>query len=286
MRRNRGPHCLFGMLIIAFALAIQMPAAHAQTETPTPSPSPSPTPDSLEKRFFKNILKDQKAIWTAPFHIEQHDAKWIVPGSIGMMALFTTDRMTADEIGEHDSGVKASRIVSYAGSVYSMGAFTAGMYLIGRETHNARAKEAGLLGMEAMIDSIIVEGALKGVSQRARPADGAERSEFFDGGSSFPSGHSTQAWSVATVIAHEYSNRPAIQLAAYGTASAISIARVTVHKHYISDVVAGSALGFAIGNYVFHAHHNKSLDSGRWPAITTDFNRRTRTYGAGLTWTF
>src|ERR1044072_4823379 len=68
-----------------------------------------------------------------------------------------------------------------------------------------------------------------------------ERSEFFDGGNSFPSGHSTQAWAVATVIANEYHDRRMVQVAAYGAATAVSVARFTGQKHYLSDVVAGSA---------------------------------------------
>src|SRR6185437_10633243 len=107
------------------------------------------------------------------------------------------------------------------------------------------------------IDSAIVEGVLKGVTQRARPLDGAERGEIIDGGSSFPSGHSTQAWPVATVIANDYQHRRAVQIAAYGIASAVTVARFTEHKHYLTDVVAGSALGFAIGRFVYKAHHQE-----------------------------
>jgi membrane-associated phospholipid phosphatase len=277
MRRNRGPHCLFGMLI-GIVLAATL-TVHAQS-------NPTPTTSALEKDFFKNILKDQKTLWTAPFHIQQHDKKWIVPGSIGLMALFTTDRITGDEMAEFDRPVKTSRIVSYGGSVFSLGALSATMYVFGREKNNARARETGLLTAEALVDSIIVESALKVATQRARPMDGVERSEFFVGGSSFPSGHSTQAWAVATVIAREYRHRRAIQIAAYGAASAISIARFTSHKHYISDVVAGSALGYGIGNYVYQAHHDKSLDSALWPTITPEINRRAHAYGVGLTWNF
>src|ERR1051325_4847126 len=95
MRRNSRSRCLFGMLVFAVATAI---SATAQTSTPAPAPTPSTS--SLEKDFFKNILQDQKAIWTAPFNMRRADSKWIVPGSIGLMALFTTDRITGDEIGE------------------------------------------------------------------------------------------------------------------------------------------------------------------------------------------
>ncbi|HYV12635.1 MAG TPA: phosphatase PAP2 family protein [Pyrinomonadaceae bacterium] len=282
MRRNISSRCLFGM--IGFILATTV-ALHAQTPAPTPS---------LEREFFKNILSDQKAIWTAPFHLERSDMKWVVPAGVGFMALVTTDRITGDEIFEADRQVKASQGISYAGSIYGLGAVAGTFYLIGRKKNDYRARETGVLSAEAMINSIIVEGALKGITQRARPLDGRERSEFFDGGSSFPSGHSTQAWAVATVIAHEYKDRPAVQIAAYGIASAVSVARFTGHKHYLSDVLAGSALGFGIGKFVYHAHHReivKDDDDGeivksRWPLITPQYSRQARQYGVALTWNF
>src|SRR5215510_348244 len=245
MRRNSSSRCLFGMIVIVLT-------ATAQTSSPSAS--------SLEKDFFKNILEDQKVIWTAPLHIQRADAKWIVPGSIGLMALFTTDRITGDEMAESDRQVGVSKAISYAGSAYGLGAVAGTFYLLGRTKNNARARETGLLIAEASIDSAIVYGALKGVTQRARPADGVERSEFFDGGSSFPSGHSTQAWAAAIIIASEYHDRRSVQIAAFATATAVSVARFTEHKHYLSDVIAGSALGYGIGKYVYHKRHHESID--------------------------
>jgi membrane-associated phospholipid phosphatase len=286
MRRNSRSRCLFGMIVIALATAI---SATAQTPAPTPSES------SLEKDFFKNILQDQKAIWTAPLHIDRADAKWIVPGSIGLMALITTDRITGDEIAEFDNQKGLSKAISQAGSVYTLGAAAGTFYLLGRKNNNARARETGVLSAEALVNGLLVSGALKVITQRSRPAGGHERSEFFDGGSSFPSGHSTQVWSVATVIASEYHDRRSVQIAAYATATAVSVARFTGGKHYISDVVAGSALGFGIGKYVYHKRHRELLDSSSddgpvsklwWPTISPDVNRRTRQYGIGLTWSF
>ena len=244
---------------------------------------------SLEHDFFKNILKDQKAIWTAPLHLERHDAKWVIPSSIGFMALVTTDRITGDEMLESDRQVKASRIVSNAGSIYSLAAVSGAFYFWGRKKNDDRARETGLLSAEAMVDSLIVEGVLKGITARARPMDGVERSEFFDGGSSFPSGHSMQAWTVATVIANEYRDRRAVQIAAYGVATAVSISRFTGHKHYISDVVAGSAMGYAIGRYVYNTHHRSGADSDESVSrvmIFPQFNRASHAYGLSLTWRF
>ena len=281
MRRNRSSQCLFGMILM---LATTV-ALHAQTAAPTPS---------LEREFFKNILSDQKAIWTAPFHLERRDTKWVVPAGIGLMTLITTDRITGDEMFESQRQVKASKAISHAGSVYGLGAVAGAFYLIGRKNNDYRARETGLLSAEALVNSMIAGAALKGITQRARPLDGRERSEFFDGGSSFPSGHSTQAWAVATVIAHEYKDRPAVQIVAYGIASAVSVARFTGHKHYLSDVLAGSALGFSIGKFVYHTHHRETLNEdddveivkSRWPLITPQYSRQARQYGVALTWNF
>lgn len=283
MRRNSKSRCLFGMIVIAVATAI---SATAQTPAPTPAAS------SLEKDFFKNILQDQKAIWTAPLHIQRDDTKWIVPGSIGLMALITTDRITGDEMAEVDGQVGVSKAISHAGSAYTLGAVAGTFYFLGRKNNDARARETGLLSAEALVNSMLVGGALKIITQRARPAGGHERSEFFDGGSSFPSGHSTQVWAVATVIASEYHDRRSVQIAAFATATAVSVARFAGHKHYLSDVLAGSALGYGIGKYVYHKRHRELLDSSGdvsklwWPTITPEVNRRTRQYGIGLTWSF
>lgn len=246
-------------------------------------------PHSLERDFFKNILNDQKAIWTAPMRLDRHDAKWVIPSSIGFMALVTTDRITGDEIAEFDDQLKTSRIVSHVGSVYGLGAISGAFYLLGRKKNDERARETGLLSAEALVDSVIVESALKGITQRARPMAGVERSEFFDGGNSFPSGHSTQAWAVATVIANEYKDRRAVQIAAYGVATAVSVARFTGQKHYLSDVVVGSALGYAIGRYVYTTHHRKPVDSDEPVSrivIFPQFNRASHAYGLSLTWHF
>ena len=279
----------FGILGITL---LNIAIVYAQSQ---PIAKPSPTPKSLEHEFFKNILSGQKAIWTSPFRLERHDAKWLVPSALGFGALLTTDRITGDEIAESDRQVTASRYVSYMGSLYGLGAFAGTFYLVGREQKNERARETGLLSAEALVDSVIVGGALKGISQRGRPSTGQERSEFFEGGSSFPSGHSIQVWSVATLVAHEYHDSRAIQIAAYSIASAVSVARFTVQKHYLSDVVVGSALGFGIGRYVYHSRHRmisndsdvtEQLNHKARPAIAPLYNRRIGQYGVAMTWNF
>ncbi len=296
MRSNRTSKCLFSMVLsTVFLLAVISAQAQAPSPTPSPTPQSSKTP-TLESQFFKNVVRDQEAIWTSPFHLHGRDARWLAPLALGTAALIATDRRTGDEVGESTSQLNASRIVSYAGSAYGVGAIAATFYCFGRAKHDARARETGLLGAEALIDSAIVVTALKEITQRRRPLSGPDRGDFFDGGSSFPSGHSIEAWSLAAVIANEYHDHRWVQVGAYGIASAVSLSRFTGRQHYLSDVLVGSAAGYGIGRYVYRTHHRAKRDSGDeeesrgrskfFPLIAPEYNRRARDYGVALVWSF
>jgi membrane-associated phospholipid phosphatase len=295
MKRRGKPNQVGTILCTIFLSA----GLSAQAQTPFASPSPTPQPaktPTLESQFFKNVLHDQEAIWTSPFRLRGRDARWLAPLGLGTAALIATDRRTGDEIAESTRQLNASRIVSYAGSAYGLGGIAATFYLFGRARHDERARETGLLGAEALIVSAIVLTALKEITQRGRPLSGRDRSEFFDGGASFPSGHSIEAWSLATVIANEYHHRPWVQIGAYGIASAVSLSRFTGRNHYLSDVLVGSTAGYGIGRYVYRTHHRAKTDSGDeeesrsrsklFPLIAPEYNRRARDYGVALAWSF
>jgi membrane-associated phospholipid phosphatase len=258
-----------GLWRSATLLAVLLLAAHgssAQTAAPIPSASPQPTPQakpspSLERRFVMNILHDQRAIWTSPFHIHGGDARYLAPIGLGTGALLATDRHTASEVGNGGSLPPISRGVSRLGAVYTTGGIDAAFYLVGRARGDTRARETGLLGAEALIDSGIVVQALKTITQRPRPLVDNASGEFFDRGNSFPSGHAISAWSLATVIAQEYGrHRPLVRFCAYGLATAVSLSRYTGRNHFLSDVLVGSALGYGIGRYVYFKHHDTNLD--------------------------
>src|SRR5882672_3797981 len=185
----------FGPLRCASLLAIiiaGMSGAFAQTPTnPSPTPQASPTP-TLERKFLKNILQDQRAIWTSPLRLKKEDAKWLVPLTLSTTALIATDRRTADALHDDRTRLNVSHAISDVGSGYGAGSIAGAFYLVGRATHNARARETGLLGGEALIDSGIVAFGIKHATQRRRPR-AQEPGDFFEGGLSFPSGHTTAA---------------------------------------------------------------------------------------------
>jgi membrane-associated phospholipid phosphatase len=279
--------------------------ADPDRDKPAPRATPSPTP-SQERRFLKDIVSDQRAIWTSPFHLNRGDAKWLAPLGVSTLALMASDQETG-ELSDSRRRVSVSKNISFAGSIYSTGGLAAAFYLAGRATGNARARETGWLGGEALINTALVYSVLKNVSQRPRPTVDDAHAEFFDGGHSFPSGHAASAWALATVIANEYHDRRAVQVGAYGLAAAVSVSRYTGRNHFLSDILVGSAIGYGIGRYVYKTHHDPALDSPDGadarqgdeaelrlasahsrltPFIAPSFSRARREYGLALSWSF
>src|SRR5215471_18226088 len=98
MRSNRSSICHFS--IVLFAVLISGEAARSQTPSPSPTPAPAASP-SLEKEFFKNILRDQKAIWTSPAHVNSRDAPWLIMVGTITGGFLATDRATGDDMATH-----------------------------------------------------------------------------------------------------------------------------------------------------------------------------------------
>jgi membrane-associated phospholipid phosphatase len=132
-------------------------------------------------------------------------------------------------------------------------------YLGGMVFNNPEAKAVAL---DATSASIIAAGLalypLKFTVGRARPGEnlGAYHFKPFSGSDSFPSGHTTEAFALATVIAEHY-HSIWIDLGCYGIASAVGYARLDLNYHWASDVLAGAALGTFVGHVVVHVNHNR-----------------------------
>lgn len=138
-----------------------------------------------------------------------------------------------DFTGFGDAGALAGGTIAVAG--LTLGAFSAGRIARG-DRFRACTYD--------MSQAILVDGiwtfAIKEVAQRERPN--------MENNKSFPSGHASVAFSWATVIGRHYGLKGGIP--AYTVATFIATSRMAKNAHWLSDVVAGSALGFGIGRAV------------------------------------
>jgi membrane-associated phospholipid phosphatase len=96
--------------------------------------------------------------------------------------------------------------------------------------------------------------AMKALIHRPRPFEALDdvrvKHQWSATGKSFPSGHTSQAFSIATFLALRH-RQPEIWIPAFVWAGAIGVGRIYLGLHYPSDVVAGAVLGAGVALVVW-----------------------------------
>jgi membrane-associated phospholipid phosphatase len=256
-----------GELVVAAAA----PALDASTDLApcsdtltAPSPgeeTPAPSPPTI----WTIALKDTFSILGAPLHWDGHD--WLVFGGIaaGVTAVgFAFDIPMRNKTQAHQTSTldDLTKVVEPFGAEYSwavIGAYGIAGYLF----HDTEAKD---IFFDSAIASILASGiitpTLKFVVGRERPSESVSSTSFhpFSGSdNSFPSGHATQAFAVASVIS-AHSDQVWVSVTAYTIAGLVGFARIYHNAHWTSDVTAGALIGTFVGRGVVAL--NKKLRAG------------------------
>jgi membrane-associated phospholipid phosphatase len=242
----------------------------ALPDSPTPSsgssirqaPENPVTREATWKSIPGDFIHDQKDIWwTFPTQLAT-GRHWIptliVTGTTAglivadphVMPYFRKHAGNLDDLNDaFDPMITTGMVISVP----------AGLMISGYIRHDQRSVSSALLCAEAYADSIVPNLAIKAITRRERPSDippdGDFHNTFFNGGkspfhgSSFPSGHATGAFSVATVVAIRYQRHRWVPWAAYALATAVSFSRITSSAHFPSDVFLGAAMGYSVARF-------------------------------------
>jgi membrane-associated phospholipid phosphatase len=122
-----------------------------------------------------------------------------------------------------------------------------------------RLSNTGIASIEAAGTGLLLSESLKYAVGRARPADelgSRDFDPFHRANASFPSNHVTVAWATVTPLAKEY-EAPWL----YGLAALVNVGRIASQQHWLSDTVAGSFIGYALGDF-FWEQSRKRDDKG------------------------
>jgi membrane-associated phospholipid phosphatase len=206
----------------------------------------------------KLYLDDGAALLAAPFHWNGGD-RALAGGTIVLVGgLMIFDGGLSRESQERRSAF-TDRISKATTGFGSGDAFlvAGGLVVSGFAFRDQRLNLMGREAIEASVFSGLLESALKPAFGRVRPGGSASGTTFEPGSSnySFPSGHSTEAFAVASVIAARSSGW-VVPVIAYAGAALVAFDRVNDHAHFPSDVVAGAAIGTAVGRFIVHRHEN------------------------------
>lgn len=131
---------------------------------------------------------------------------------------------------------------------------TGGLFLATLATDDARLQDAAFTSFQSGVYAMLLSGAAKGLFGRVRPYEVDDPARFrpFSGHRSFPSGHTTLAFAIATPWAVYYPGPLTYGLMGLSTVTAA--ARLTTEHHWFTDVVAGAAIGTLTGYWLAKRH--------------------------------
>jgi membrane-associated phospholipid phosphatase len=261
-----GGYSNYGWAQVADASLPDSPSPAAGLSDPSPEPARQPFNPSAEREATwrtlpGNFLHDQKDIWLFPTQLAR-GRHWVPTLAVAgvtagliyadphIMPYFRKHQANLDDLNDtFDAYITTGMVISVPAS----------LMVAGYIRHDQRTISSALLCAQAYGDSVIPNLAIKAITRRERPIDvpinGNYEDTFFNGGksplhgSSFPSGHATAVFSVATVVAERYKRHRWVPFAAYTLAAAVSASRITSAAHWPSDVFLGAAMGYSIARF-------------------------------------
>ncbi len=159
------------------------------------------------------------------------------------------DDNVAEGVVDKDGLRKAFVLGKYLGATYTLSAVAVGTYVYGRYFHKVaegQSNKISHMGFDMIRGIILTEGltqAIKIAVRRDRPNGQC---------CSFPSGHASVTFAIASILERHFGYRaawPTFVIGGYVAAS-----RLFDSKHFVSDVLFGSALGIASGWTVVGRH--------------------------------
>ena len=239
-RAGVGRPRLYAALALA-ATSVGSPLLAQQDESP-----------GSETGRVATVAADVKDYVTAPLHARRQ--QWVRFGvALGAVALaheydddvrehFETVTVVPGTKADTEDGRDAAPAVLALGGTWIAA-------VLGDEDDGRR--EAGVM-LEAAALSGAAGLALKELTQRERPYTTADADAWREDGDSFPSLHTATAFAIGTVLAESGNDRVRWlrRTLGYGLAVGTAYARMDHDAHWLSDTVAGAALGIATARFV------------------------------------
>lgn len=224
--------------------------------------------------FFQSAYADstpsfQELHVTPVLHRSIDSTSQIIIGS-GAISVFLTEPNDNSVRRDWVKNQKMNKPLSSSGDILGSGAggllVMGGQYLFDLDETNWISHARGLVW------STVVVTALKYSFGRPRP--GGSESHL-----SFPSGHTTTAFTTATTLTYAYGWKAAV--VAYPLAAFVGLSRLADDAHWASDIVGGAFLGFWAARATYYSATEASSSSA-----TNQFYPLFQNDGLGVGWTY
>jgi membrane-associated phospholipid phosphatase len=235
-----------GALAACGAACCQTPDSQTDERTAAPGSAAAEQPSQL--------ASDIKRYFTAPLHWDRGDWVWFGGALVAIGAAHHYDTQVRTHFIKTLGPSKTTSSKDLQDAIPAAAVFVATWgyaNLIGDS--NGRGEAWAML--EAVGLSSVTAFALKYAGGRERPDQTSDPNQWRkSGGNSFPSVHATAAFAVGTVLAESGNDdyRWVRRFLGYGLGAGTSYERLKHNAHWLSDTVAGAALGIASAHFAMN----------------------------------
>ena len=219
----------------------------------------------FNKYYFKKYWTDAKAIAVSPAKWDSKDWTKLGVFVVAECGLSFADQPVKDFFQSHKNSSESyvsRNILEHFGAEHSF-IVMSGILTYGMLAKDKKYVSTALLALESFALASLVTRIPKTIVGRERPdnwqGDGPYAIKGPFKGNSFPSGHTTASFAVASVIATQFRDSKWIPVTAYTVAGLAGLSRIYDNKHWLTDVVAGATIGTLVGNLVSHRTSNSKL---------------------------
>ncbi|MEJ2617689.1 MAG: phosphatase PAP2 family protein [Ignavibacteriaceae bacterium] len=216
-------------------------------------------PDTTHTSIFEDInhgINDGIKLIKSPSHFSSKE--WLYTGGlVGLTAgSFFIDKSIRKVVAKNHNNTMddITEVGHKYGNAGYMIILSGAAYLTGKIIKNNDISETSRMILETLAYAGIITTVLKVGLGRTRPYTGNDPFDFFNfkltnDFVSFPSGHSTTAFAVSSVLAAKINNIYA-SIALYGLAGLTMYQRIYSDNHWFSDTFAGAVISTVIGNAI------------------------------------
>lgn len=202
---------------------------------------------------LKLLVGSVAHVITSPLRLEANDWLALPVAGAGLVVLSALDDEVRDIMRRnYEPGVaRVAERIEVLGTVHNYGILV-GFYAAALLFDDDRASGVAVEGVaSSLVAAGVITPTLQYVIGRKRPrvSDDPYSFQTFSKNISFPSGHTTHAFAVASVIATEY-DAFWVKAASYGLAGLVGLCRMYDDAHHLSDVTAAALIGTAVGRSV------------------------------------
>jgi PAP2 superfamily len=210
-------------------------------------------PPEPQHTGFKALARDTASDFAA---FPRRRSTWVILGIGGAAALLVhpIDDDVQDAVQDNTTLRRIMKPGKYLGYGPVQTGVAVGTYLIGRygmKQEVGRTNKVSHLGFDLLRANLLVQALTYGVKyavRRDRPTGDC---------CAFPSGHASVTFAAASVLERHFGYRaawPTFVIAGY-----VAAGRITENRHFLSDIVFGSALGIACGWTVVGRHGRENF---------------------------